>query len=684
MRVLTTLNYYHPHWTGLTVYAQRIAEGLVQRGHEVTVLTSQHDPMLPREETVGGVRVVRLPVAFRLSRAMVMPSFPFAAATLVGSHDVVHIHSPSSDALVAAAVARARRTPVVMTHQGDVVMPAGLMNRVVQGAMQLNLGATLRLAAAVTTHSADYAQHSRFLAPVASTVQAINPPTEIPPPDPAAAAAWHEELSIDGGPIVGFAGRFVEEKGFDVLLRAAPLVQAALPNVRFVFAGETNVVYERFYERCRHLIDDLGDAVVSVGLVRDRQRLADFYAMCDLFVLPSRTDCFAAVQLEALLCGTPVVASDIPGGREVVTVSGMGRLALPDDPVDLAAQIVASLRHPAPAPDRDAVTGLFDPEESVGRYEELLSQVVARHPRVPSVRTGQALPPLSDAATATVGAVMRNEADIAYRRRVPRLLEYLQLTPRDRVLDCGSGMGYLSMVMAEVSGATIVAADRDLDRLRWAQREQVAALPAAVDISSLPFADASFDKVLLSEVLEHLPDDVAGLRELWRVLRPGGVMAICVPHANYPFWWDPINASLELVGAPPMRGGPITGQWTDHERLYLPAQLQRVAERAGFVVTNVDELTHHSLPFHHALVYSIGKPLIEKNLLPARLRVAADRFRGRDNEGSRWNPVNLAVGVAHAVDRRNDRPRPGGERSAVSLLARLHKPDADVSAPGKP
>lgn len=684
MRILTTLNYYHPHWTGLTVYAQRIAEGLVDRGHEVTVLTSQHDPTLPREEMVGGVRVVRLPVAFRLSRAMVSPSFPLAVAKLIASHDVLHIHSPSSDALVAAAVARARRTPVVMTHQGDVVMPAGTMNRVVQGAMQLNLGTTLRLAAAVTTHSADYAQHSRFLAPVAGTVQAINPPTLIPPPDPAAAAAWRAELAIDGGPIVGFAGRFVEEKGFDVLLQAAPLVRAAVPNVRFVFAGETNVVYERFFERCRHLFDELGSAVVSVGLVRDRQRLADFYAMCDLFVLPSRTDCFAAVQLEALLCGTPVVASDIPGGREVVTVSGMGRLAVPNDPVDLAAQIVASLHHPMPAPNREEVRSLFDPDESVDRYEEVFRQVVAGRPRTPVGHPRQPLPPLSDDASATVRTVMRNEADIAYRRRVPRLLEYLQLHADDRVLDCGSGMGYLSMVMGEVSGATVVAADRDLDRLRWAQREQVAALPAAVDIASLPFADASFDKVLLSEVLEHLPDDVAALRELWRVLRPGGVLAICVPHANYPFWWDPINASLELVGASPMRSGPITGQWTGHERLYLPAELQRVAERAGFVVTNVDELTHHSLPFHHALVYSIGKPLIEKNLLPARLRVAADRFRGRDNEGSRWNPVNLAVGLAHAVDRRNDRPRPGGERSSVSLIARLHKPDGELPGPGKP
>lgn len=675
MRILTALNFYVPHWTGLTVYPQRIAEGLAARGHEVTVLTSQHETSLAREEVVGGVRVLRLPVAGRLSRAMLMPTFPLAAARLVTQHDVLHIHSPSTDALVAAGIARLRHRPVVVTHQGDVVMPKGAMNRVLQGAMQLNLGGAIRLASTVTTHSDDYAQHSRFLAPVAANVQGIHPPTTIPEPEPEAAAAWRTRLGLADGPLVGFAGRFVEEKGFDVLLRAVPLVLAEVPAAKFVFAGETNVVYEQFYERWRGVFDGLADAVVSVGLLLDRQQLANFYAMCDLFVLPSRTDCFAAVQLEALLCGTPLVASDVPGAREVVNVTGMGRLARPNDPAALAAAIVASLRHPLPRPARADVTALFDPDIAIDRYEALFEQVVRGERPQPRVSYNEPLRPLPPADEQTIGAVMRNEADIAYHRRVPRLMQYLDLQPTDRVLDCGCGMGYLSMVMGEVSGAAIVGVDGDHARLRWAQRENVPAELARVDINSLPFADEAFDKILLSEVLEHLADDEIGLRELWRVLRPGGALAISVPHANYPFLWDPINRTRELVGAEPMRSaGPITGQWSNHERLYLPSELRGVAERAGFLVTNLDELTHHCVPFHHALVYSVGKPLIERQLLPTRMRVAADRFSGRENAGSRWNPVNLAVGALRAVDRLNDHQPVNGERSYVSLVARLQKP----------
>src|SRR5262245_49292316 len=94
MKLLVTLTYYHPHWTGLTAYAKRLAEGMAERGHTVTVLTSRHSPDLATDEMVNGVRVVRLPVLARLSRGVIMPTFPRAAAQLIAEHDIVQVHSP--------------------------------------------------------------------------------------------------------------------------------------------------------------------------------------------------------------------------------------------------------------------------------------------------------------------------------------------------------------------------------------------------------------------------------------------------------------------------------------------------------------------------------------------------------------------------------------------------------------
>lgn len=69
MKILDALNFYLPHWTGLTAIAKSVAEGHAERGHEVTVLTSRPDRLLLCEEVIAGVKVVRLPIAGRLSRA---------------------------------------------------------------------------------------------------------------------------------------------------------------------------------------------------------------------------------------------------------------------------------------------------------------------------------------------------------------------------------------------------------------------------------------------------------------------------------------------------------------------------------------------------------------------------------------------------------------------------------------
>lgn len=379
MKILSILTYYHPHWTGLTAIAKWIDEGLAARGHRVTVLTTQHDPALPRESDEAGVRVIRLRPAGRLSRGMVAPAFVPVAARLIGDHDVVQIHTPMMECAAVAGLCRLRRRPLLMTHQGDLVMPGGFGNQLVQKVGDAMLGLTARMATRITAHSGDYAEHSSFLRPHARKLAAIWPPVEIPEAQPAEAAAWRRELGLEEKSVVGFAGRFVEEKGFDYLLRAVPAIKTSVPNVHLLYAGEYHVAYEAFYERCKPLIDAAGGDLTFLGLVRDRQRLADFYAMCDVFVLPSRTDCFAAVQVEAMLSGTPVVATDIPGAREVVTRTGMGRLVAARDERALADGIAEVLRDQASLRrTRSDVRAIFDPERSIDAYEAVIAELAGR------------------------------------------------------------------------------------------------------------------------------------------------------------------------------------------------------------------------------------------------------------------------------------------------------------------
>ena len=122
--------------------------------------------------------------------------------------------------------------------------------------------------------------------------------------------------------------------------------------------------------------------------------------------------------------------------------------------------------------------------------------------------------------------------------------------------------------------------------------------------------------------------------------------------------------------------GPITGLWSNHWRLYRPSELRDVIGAAGFTIDALEEQTHYSFPFIHLIVYSIGKPLIELNLLPKRLRDSADRFRGEQNSGSIFNPINLGVRVFRWFDRRNDHLR-GDEQTFVNIVVKAHKPGQD-------
>ena len=131
MKILTVLTYYRPHTSGLTIYAERLAHAFVKRGHEVTVMTTQFDPSLPREEMMDGVKVIRVPVLFRVSKGVIAPTFGLVATKLVAQHDVVQMHLPQFDAPGVALRGRLFGKPAVLTYHCDVQLPKTFFNRIV-------------------------------------------------------------------------------------------------------------------------------------------------------------------------------------------------------------------------------------------------------------------------------------------------------------------------------------------------------------------------------------------------------------------------------------------------------------------------------------------------------------------------------------------------------------------------
>ena len=170
----------------------------------------------------------------------------------------------------------------------------------------------------------------------------------------------------------------------------------------------------------------------------------------------------------------------------------------------------------------------------------------------------------------------------------------LGVQPGDLVLDAGAGFGRHAFELAR-RGANVVALDYAADEVITTRgtfgamveageipvERYVAALQG--DATRLPFDDASFDRVITSEVLEHIQNDVAAISELVRVLRPGGTFACTVP-TWYP---EKINWLLsDEYHAPKSVGG--------HVRIYSATELKAKLRTAGLRVTG----SHHAHALH--------------------------------------------------------------------------------------
>ncbi|MGE5250168.1 MAG: glycosyltransferase family 4 protein [Bacteroidota bacterium] len=385
MKILTVLTYYRPHTSGLTIYAERLARAFVRRGHEVTVMTTQYDPSLPREEVMEGVRVLRVPVAFRVSKGVIAPTFGWVATKLVAAHDVVQMHLPQFDAPGVALRGRLLGKPAVLTYHCDLLLPSGLFNRLVNLVVQFQNNMAGILSDHIVTYTRDYADHSPYLSHYARKLTPILPPVEMPPPAPGAVEAFAAEHGThEKRPVIGMVTRFASEKGVEVLLEALPAILERYPDAQVLFAGQhLNVMGEQaYFDRLAPLIREYEKAGKWTFLGNlSPVELAAVYPNLDILTVPSlnSTEAFGLVQIEAMMNGVPVVPSALPGVRMPVRMHGMGEVAEIGSAASLADCILEVLDHPEKYKgDVDAIRKAYDPDAVAAEYEKLFESLMRK------------------------------------------------------------------------------------------------------------------------------------------------------------------------------------------------------------------------------------------------------------------------------------------------------------------
>ena len=382
MRILIILTYYRPHTSGLTIYAERLARAFARRGHAVTVMTSQYDKSLPLDETVEGVRVVRVPVLFRVSKGVIMPSFGLTANRLVGEHDVIQLHLPQFDAAGVALRGRLLKKPTVITYHCDLRMPPGLLSWAANQAVLFMNELAARFTHRIVTYTQDYAEHSPYLRRYLHKLKVIPPPVELPEVPPQAIQQFRLRTNPqDRRPVIGMAARLATEKGVEVLVEALPKVLQVYPQTQVQFAGTyQNIVGEEaYYARIMPRIARFQEngAWQFLGNLSPEQ-MACFYPNLDVLVLPSlnSTEAFGLVQIEAMISGTPSIASNLPGVRQPVKIHEMGKVVEIGDSEGLAEALLeifgnrtAYIRDPQPIRQR------YLPDTVAEEYEKLFAEI---------------------------------------------------------------------------------------------------------------------------------------------------------------------------------------------------------------------------------------------------------------------------------------------------------------------
>ncbi len=262
--------------------------------------------------------------------------------------------------------------------------------------------------------------------------------------------------------------------------------------------------------------------------------------------------------------------------------------------------------------------------------------------------------------------------DMALKRRARRIVEELSPQPGEKIIDIGCGDGYYLHLLSNlgISSLQLTGVDYDVKGLEKTKKNlkgKEIRISSGDLMTKLPFADSSFDKTVMSEVTEHLPNDVLGLKEVYRILKPGSVLCLTVPNANYPFLWDPLNWLLERLFSTHVKSGFWAGIWNQHLRLYTPSQITVVLKKAGFRIDKVESLTFWCLPFNHYVVNLVARYLSYQynQGIP---NLSLNKFTTSPN---RPFLINLAFYGVNLLDRLNDVWQP--QDTGVSVFVKAIK-----------
>lgn len=259
---------------------------------------------------------------------------------------------------------------------------------------------------------------------------------------------------------------------------------------------------------------------------------------------------------------------------------------------------------------------------------------------------------LSESVRRNLDSSLETVGDMALKRCARNIVEELELLDGDKILEIGCGNGYILSLLNRLDmKLKLVGVDRDKralsDAKKFIANKEVELIYASAE--NLPFRNNSFNKIVMSAVIEHVDNDKKVLEEAFRILKKDGILTLTTCNINYPFLWDPINWILQHFFHTHIKLGFWAGIWNQHERLYRKEQIEKMLKQAQFKIDVSQLLTFWCLPFNHYIVNFIAI-LFYNGRLPRVLSTGMNKFK--NNKQSRL--VKILFAVVNLIDTMND------------------------------
>ncbi len=339
MKIAQLSPYFYPHLGGVESHVLELSKKLIDRGHEVFVVTTRLEDT-KKEEKIEGVPVKRVKPITILFSTPIVPKVN--KVLLQYDFDILHAHVPPP--LMAFSGARAsvkKDVPFVLTYHCDMEIP-NMLGPFIVALYEQTLGTyTVSKADKIVTTTTTYGATSKAVwyregdvIPNAVDADRFHPSNE--------GKSVRKELGIGDKKMVMYVGRIVYHKGLEYFVRSAKYLDRDDIQYVLVGTGDFRPELEKIIKK-----EGLEDKVMFAGRVSN-EKLPNFYAAADVFVLPSvsRLEAFGIVALEAMASEVPVVVSDIPGVREVIVEGDHGLLAEPMNSKNIAGKIRILLNNP--------------------------------------------------------------------------------------------------------------------------------------------------------------------------------------------------------------------------------------------------------------------------------------------------------------------------------------------------